>query len=98
MFTIFFNGIGAHTIVILFERQKMNGTYFTKCVLRSLVEFHDPEERKTHEKRVIMHFDTAPIHNMEMIEKHSASFGFERMEKLSSLIILTSLLLLWTDA
>jgi hypothetical protein len=76
---IFFNGTGDHTSVILPQGQQMNGTFFIKCVIRPLVGFCYPEGRKPHQKRVVVHFDNALIHNTEAVQECLADCGFKRM-------------------
>jgi hypothetical protein len=79
MFVIFFNGIGDYTSVILPQGQRMNRTFFSECVIRSLAGLCSPEGRKPHQKRVMGHFDNAPIHNTEAVQECLADCGFRRM-------------------
>jgi histone-lysine N-methyltransferase SETMAR len=51
-----------------------------RCVLGSLTKVCDPEDRKSYERRVMIHFDNAPIHNIEEIQEHLTNLGFKRME------------------
>jgi transposase len=59
----------------------MNGTEFIECVLVPLTEFCDPKGSKPHERRVVVHFGNATIHNVEVVEEHLADLGFTRMER-----------------
>jgi transposase len=67
-------------MVILAPGQKMNSTYFIECVPGPLTEVCWPEGRKSHERRVMVHFDNAPIHNSEEVQEHLTNLGFKRME------------------
>jgi hypothetical protein len=58
----------------------MNGTYFIECVLQPLAELCYPEGRKTHERRIIVHFDNALIHSTQEVRERLAQLGFKRME------------------
>jgi hypothetical protein len=69
MFTIFFNGTGKCKITILPDGQKMNSTSFTECVLPPLAEICDPQGRGTHKRRVMLHFEDAPVHNTERFKR-----------------------------
>jgi histone-lysine N-methyltransferase SETMAR len=80
MLTIFFNGTGEHKIAILPEGQKMNSSYFVECVLSPLIEVCNPRGRIPHERRVMLHFDNAPIHKTKDVQDHLANFEFGRME------------------
>jgi hypothetical protein len=80
MFTIFLNGTRNYKISILLEGQKMNSTYFTECALSPLTKICCPQGRETHESRVMLHFNNAPVHKTEEVQKSSENFGFRRME------------------
>jgi hypothetical protein len=62
--------------------QKMNSTYFMKCVLGPLTEICYPEGRRSHESRFMVYFDNAPIHNIEEVQEHLTNLGFKRIEYL----------------
>jgi hypothetical protein len=81
VFTTLFNGTGDHKTAILPEGQKMNNTYFRECVLRSFTEICYPQGRGTHERRVMLNFDNALVHNTEGVQESLANFGFKRMEQ-----------------
>jgi hypothetical protein len=51
-----------------------------KCVLGRLTEVCYLEGRKSHERRVMVHFDNAPIHNTEEVQDHLTNLRFKRME------------------
>jgi hypothetical protein len=78
MFTVFFHGTGTYKIAILPEGQKLNSAYFTEVLLRSSAEICYPQGRGTRERRVMLHFDNAPVHNTERTGENLASFGFRR--------------------
>jgi hypothetical protein len=63
MFTVFFNGTGEYKFAILPEGQNVNSAYFIKSVLRPLADICYPQGRGIHEKRVMLQFDNAPVHN-----------------------------------
>jgi hypothetical protein len=69
MFTAFFNGTRECKIAILPKGQKMNSAYFIESVLRPLAEICDPQGRGRCERRVMLHFDNAPVHNTEGSER-----------------------------
>jgi hypothetical protein len=39
-----------------------------------------PEGRKSHKRRVMLHFDNAPIDNTEEVQGHLTNMGFTRIE------------------
>jgi hypothetical protein len=57
----------------------MNSTSFIECVVRPLAGFCDPEGRKPHQKRVVVHFDNVPAHNTRAVQEYLADCGFRRM-------------------
>jgi hypothetical protein len=79
-FSVFFNGTRQYKIVILPEGQKMNTTYCIKYVLLPLTEICDPQGRGTHERRPVLYFNDAPVHNTVGVQESLANFGFRRME------------------
>jgi hypothetical protein len=52
-----------------------------KCVLGPLKDVRDPEGRTSHKRRVMLHFDNAPIHNTEDVQRHWTNLGFTRIEQ-----------------
>jgi hypothetical protein len=58
----------------------MNNTYFRECVLPPLTEICHPQGKETHERRVMLYFDNAPVQNTAGVQESSANFGFRRME------------------
>jgi hypothetical protein len=80
MFAIFVNGTVECTIAILPEGPKTNSIYFIECVLRPLTEICCPQGRMVHEKRIMLHFDNAPVHSTERVQESLANFGFRRTE------------------
>jgi hypothetical protein len=78
MFTVFFNGTGDCKIAILPDGQKVNSADFSESVLRPLAKICHPQGRVTCERRVMLHFDNAPVHNTERVGENLASFGFRR--------------------
>jgi hypothetical protein len=74
MFTVFFNGTGEYKIAILPDGQKVNSAYLTESVLRPLVEICYPQGNGTRERRVLLHFDNAPVHSTEGMRENLASF------------------------
>jgi histone-lysine N-methyltransferase SETMAR len=80
MVTIFFNGTGECKIETLPQKRKINRTYFRGSGVRPLVEVSSPDGRKTHESKVMLHFDKGPMHNAEGIQEHLTGLGFKRLE------------------
>jgi histone-lysine N-methyltransferase SETMAR len=79
MLTVFFNGTRECKIAILPKGQKVNGAYFIESLLRPLAEICYGQGRGTRERRVKLHFDIGPVHNIEGVRENPASFGFGRM-------------------
>jgi hypothetical protein len=69
MFVIFFNGIADYKTVVLPQGQRMNSTFFIESVIRPLAGFCSPEGRKPHQKKVVVHFDNAPIRNTGAVQE-----------------------------
>jgi hypothetical protein len=82
MFAVFFNGTGEYKIVIRPQGQKMNSAYFMEYVLCPLAEICYPQGKGTRERRVVLHFDNAPVHDTERVREDLAGFGFRRMAHL----------------
>jgi hypothetical protein len=80
MFTIFVDGTRACKIAILPVGKTMNGTYFMECVLKPLTEVCYPEGRKSHKRRVMPHFDNAPIHNTDEVQGKLTNLGLTEIE------------------
>jgi hypothetical protein len=74
MFTIFFNGTGEYKIVIPPDGQKVNIAYFIGFVLCPLAEICCPQGKGTRARRVMLHFDNAPVHDTERVRENLASF------------------------
>jgi histone-lysine N-methyltransferase SETMAR len=51
-----------------------------ECVLGSLREICHPDGRQSNERRVMVHFDNAPIHNSEETQEYLTNLGFKRIE------------------
>jgi histone-lysine N-methyltransferase SETMAR len=79
MFTVFFNGTGKYKIAVFLEGQKVNSASFMEFVLRRLAKICSPQGKGTHERRVMLPFDNAPVHNAEAVRQNLASFGFRRV-------------------
>jgi hypothetical protein len=80
MVTIFFNRTGECKIAILPQGHKMNSTYFIGCIVQPLVEMYSPDERKSHKRKSMTHFDNAGIYNAEGVQKHWTGLEFKRLE------------------
>jgi hypothetical protein len=63
MFTVFFNGTGECKITILPEGQNVNSACFMESVLCPLADTCYPQGRGTRERRAMLQFDNAPVHN-----------------------------------
>jgi hypothetical protein len=57
----------------------MNSTYFVECVLGPLTEACYPAGRKSHERRVMAHFKSTPIHNTHEVQEHLSHLGFKSL-------------------
>jgi hypothetical protein len=68
MLAVVFSGTYGYNIAILPADQKMNNTFFTEYVLLPFTEVCDQEGRKPHERRVMVRFDNARIHNTEAVQ------------------------------
>jgi hypothetical protein len=90
MFTVFFNGTGEYKMAILTEGHPVNSAYFIESVLRSLVEIWYPQGKGARERRVMLHFDNAPVHNTEGVRENVANLEFRRMARPSYSSVLTS--------
>jgi hypothetical protein len=66
-FTVFFNSTGEHNIAILPAGQKVNSAYFIESVLRPFAEICYPQGRGRRERRVMLHFDNAPVPNTKSV-------------------------------
>jgi hypothetical protein len=62
MMTVFFNGTGEFLIDILPDELKMNSAYFANNVIDVLALSCYPNGRLPHARKVMLHFDNAPIH------------------------------------
>jgi hypothetical protein len=49
-------------------------------VLRHLIDIRYLQSRGIQERRVMLHFGNAPIHNSEGLQKSLTNFGFRRMK------------------
>jgi hypothetical protein len=74
MFAVFFNGTGEYKIAILPEGHKVNSACFIESVLLPLAEICYPQGKGTRERRVMLHFDIAPVHGTERVRENLASF------------------------
>jgi hypothetical protein len=80
MVTIVFNRNSECKIAILPQGHEMNSTYFIVCVIQPLVEMYSPDERKSHERKLMLHFDNGRIHNTEEVQEPLTGLGFKRLE------------------
>jgi histone-lysine N-methyltransferase SETMAR len=67
MATVFFNGTGLHMIHILHQNQKRDAEYFSEYIIPSLVSIFCPTERSSRQRKCVVHFDNAPIHNSKVV-------------------------------
>jgi hypothetical protein len=67
MATVFFNGAGLHMIDILPQNQKMDAEYFPEDIIASLVSICYPTGRSFRQRKCVVHFDNAPIHNSKVV-------------------------------
>jgi hypothetical protein len=69
MVIVFFNGDGLHLINIFPQNQKMNAGSFAEIILPSLVSVCYPDGRRCRERKSIVHFDNAPMHNSKWLPR-----------------------------
>jgi hypothetical protein len=62
MLSVFFNGKGQFLIDILSEGMKMDTDYFVDNIIDEIAKLCYPQGRRPRERRVMLHFDNAPIH------------------------------------
>jgi histone-lysine N-methyltransferase SETMAR len=67
MATMFFNGTRLHMIDILPQNQKMDAGYFSEYIIPSLVSICYPTGRSCRQRKCLVHFDNAPIHNSKAV-------------------------------
>jgi hypothetical protein len=80
MLTAFFNGTGEFMIDILPEGAKMNTAYFADKVIDKLAEACYPNGRPPHARKVMLHFDNAPIHCTDMVRDRLVLRELDRMK------------------
>jgi histone-lysine N-methyltransferase SETMAR len=79
---VFFNGTGKFLIDILPEGIKMDMDYFADNIIEEMARLCYPQRRRPRERRVIVHFDNAPIHCTGTVWDRMAAAELERMEHL----------------
>jgi histone-lysine N-methyltransferase SETMAR len=80
MVTIFFNGSGQFVVDILPPGTKMNSKYFADNIIDVLSGFCYPKGRQPGERKVMLHFDNAPIHCTGMIAERMFLREFKKMD------------------
>jgi histone-lysine N-methyltransferase SETMAR len=65
--TVFFTGTGLHMIDILPQNQKTDAEYFSEYIIPSLVSICYPTGRSFRQRKCVVHFDNAPIHNSKVV-------------------------------
>jgi histone-lysine N-methyltransferase SETMAR len=80
MVTIFFNGSGQFVIDILPIGVKMDSTYFADNIIDTLAGSCYPDGRQPGERKVMLHFDNAPIHCTAMITERMFLREFKKMD------------------
>jgi histone-lysine N-methyltransferase SETMAR len=80
MVTVFFNGTGDFLIDILPEGLKMNSTYFANNIIDVIAGSCYPNGRQPHSRKVMLHFDNAPIHSTDTVNDRMTLRELERMK------------------
>jgi hypothetical protein len=80
MSSVFFNGIGQFVIDILSEDMKMGTDYFADNIIREMARLCYPQGRRSHQRRVMLHFDNPPTHCTGAVQDRMAAAELERME------------------
>jgi histone-lysine N-methyltransferase SETMAR len=80
MVTAFFNGTW-HYFLNIFPRSRcMDTSYFAGEIIGGLEHICYPEGRNRHERKRILHFDSAGVHNTRTVMEQLEQSGFKRME------------------
>jgi hypothetical protein len=80
MLSVLFNGTGQFLIDILPEGMKMDTDYFADNIINEMTRLCYPYGRRPRERRVMLHFDNAPMHCTDTIRDRMATAELERME------------------
>jgi histone-lysine N-methyltransferase SETMAR len=80
MFSVFFNGTGQFLIDIVPEGVKIDTNYFADNIIDEMARLCYPQGRRRRERRVMLHFDNAPIPCTGMVRDRMAAAELERME------------------
>jgi hypothetical protein len=86
MLSVFFNGISQFLIDILPEGMKMDTNYFANNIIDEIARLCYPQGMRLRERRVMLHFDNAPVHCICTIRDRMTAaeleLELERMEHL----------------
>jgi hypothetical protein len=63
-----------------FQRDNNEQTDFIECVLCPLTTICSPQGRVIYKRKIMLHFDNAPVHNTEEVQESLGNFGFRRIE------------------
>jgi hypothetical protein len=77
---MFFNGIGQFLIDILPEDMKIDTGYFADNIIDEMARLCCPQGRRSRERRIMLHFDNAPIHGTGAVRDRMAAAELERMK------------------
>jgi hypothetical protein len=77
---VFFNGKSQFLINILPESMKLDTDYFADNIIDEMARLCYPQGRRPRERRVMLHFDNAPIHWTGTVLDRMAAAELERME------------------
>jgi hypothetical protein len=80
MLSVFFNGKGQFLIDILPEGMKIDTDYFADKIIDEMARLCYPQRRWPRERRVMSHFDNAPIHCTGTVQDRMAVAELEQME------------------
>jgi hypothetical protein len=80
MFTITWNSRGFRVINKLPDGVTMNPNYFSELILGPLEEKIFPDGRAAHGRRLVMHMDSAPLHNCGMTTSFLADHNMVQLQ------------------
>jgi hypothetical protein len=78
--TTFFNGVGQFYVGVLPQKQKTNSAYFTERILTREAAIC-AREQTIPKENLTVHFDSAPIHNTEMVREMLTQWNIAGMDQ-----------------
>jgi hypothetical protein len=77
MLSVFFNGTGQFLIDTLPKSMKMDTDYFADNIIDEMARLCYPQGRRLRERRVMLHFDNAPIQCTDTVRDRMAAAELE---------------------